>query len=647
MFHYRKEETLRMSAFSPLFDAAGTDTLSPFATNNAVTNLQEWQGGQTMRRYLRQYRSVWWQERRIWEIARVNLEDVQKIASQLRLSTLLAKILCARGLTTPQEVRAFLFGTGKDLPEPTSLVGVWEAASLLAKAVKEGTPILVHGDYDADGICSTALLASTLAKLGGKVAWFVPNRIQDGYGVSTRAINMAKQKGIKLLVTLDCGVHAFQAVELAKRHGMTVIVIDHHEPPEQLPPADVLVNPKLPSSNYEFRDLCAGGLALKVAQATMEVLGRSVPVSELPIELAAIATAADVVPLVDENRLIVREGLRLLRSARHLGLKALMDVARVEPSSLRSFHLSFILAPRINAVGRMDDPKPALKLLLTTDRNEAYQLATQLDEENRKRQREEELTLRMAVEMVERELDLTKERVIVLASPEWHPGVIGIVAARLVELYSRPTFLIALKGDIGKGSARSIDNFPISDALKICNSVLISGGGHKAAGGFTIPCENIPTFRDHLNALAEVWLSDEDLTRRVRVDAIVTASEINLKTVKELEALEPTGYGNPKPVFMLKNAKLLYAQKLPSQGSSKLLVRLQDGSRVLELVGDGMGDLVKELTVGESVNVCFTAEIKFAGNIPELDLQIVDIAPVGDPKVTIRQVEPKCAKEGV
>ncbi len=591
-----------------------------------------------MRRHLRQYRSVWWRERRVWEIPSLNPEDVRKLTSQLRLSTLLAKVLCARGLTTPQEARAFLLGTGKDLPEPTSLAGVTEAASVLADAVKKGIPILVHGDYDADGISATALLASTLAKLGGKVAWFVPNRIQDGYGVSTRAINMAKQKGIKLLVTLDCGTHAHQAIELARKYGMTVIVVDHHEPPDQLPPADVIVNPKLPDSNYKFRDLCAGALALKVAQATAEAMGRSISVSELPIELAAIATAADVVPLIDENRLIVREGLTVLRSARHLGLKALMEVARVEPSNLRSFHLSFILAPRINAVGRMDDPKPALRLLLTTDRNEAYQLATKLDEENRKRQREEELTLRMAVEMVEKELDLTKERVIVLASPEWHPGVIGIVAARLVELYARPTFLIAIKGDIGKGSARSIENFSVHDAINACRPILVNGGGHKAAGGFTITCENIPLFRDHLNALAESWLTEEDLLRRVRVDTIVSAEEVNLRTVKELEALEPTGYGNPKPILMLQNAKLVHAERLPSQGNSKLLIRVQQGSKVLEMTGDGMSELADELQIGMTVNVCFTADTKFIGSIPTLDLQIVDITPANAQQVVFRHL---------
>jgi single-stranded-DNA-specific exonuclease len=246
------------------------------------------------------------------------------------------------------------------------------------------------------------------------------------------------------------------------------------------------------------------------------------------------------------------------------------------------------------------------------------------------------MTLRMAVEMVESELDLTKERVIVLASPEWHPGVIGIVAARLVELYARPTFLVALKGNVGRGSARSIENFPVSDALLACKSIIVSGGGHKAAGGFVIPCENIPLFRDHLNALAEVWLSDEDLLRRVRIDAVVSANEINLRTVKELEALEPTGYGNPKPVLMLQNATLIYAEKLPAQGTSKLLIRVRQGERVLEMVGEGMGELVNELQLGSTVHVCFTAEVKYANGIPTLDLQIVDIAPANSDRIVLR-----------
>lgn len=589
-----------------------------------------------MRWHLRHLRSLWWREKRIWEIPRIDLDDAQNLSKQLRISTLLAKVLCSRGLTTLQEARAFLLGSGKDLPDPKALPGVSEAASILAEAVKGGIPILIHGDYDADGISATALLAVTLARAGGKVSWFVPNRLHDGYGVSSRAIQIAKQKGIKLLVTLDCGTTAQRAIELAKSLGMTVVVIDHHEPVEHLPPADIIVNPKLSDRGYQFRDLCAGALALKVAHATLDAMGWRVSVSDLPVELAAIATAADVVPLVGENRLIVREGLNLLRSARHLGLKALMDVAKVNPSNLRSFHLSFILAPRINAVGRMDDPKPALKLLLTTNLNEAYQLAAKLDEENRKRQKEEEMTLHMAVEMVENELDLTKEQVIVLASPEWHPGVIGIVAARLVELYARPTFLIALRGDIGRGSARSIENFPISDALVACKSLIVSGGGHKAAGGFTITCKNIPLFRDRLNKLAENWLTDEDLLRKIQVDAIVSTDEVDLRTIRELEILEPTGFGNPKPVLMLQNAKLIYVEKLPSQEGGKLLVRVQQGTKVLEMTGEGMGKILGDLQIGSNVHVCFTAETKSVNGIRFSDLRIVDIAPVNSGQVLIR-----------
>ncbi|MER3499943.1 MAG: single-stranded-DNA-specific exonuclease RecJ [Candidatus Fervidibacterota bacterium] len=589
-----------------------------------------------MRRYLRTFRKAWWREQRVWEVPQGGKEAVRLLSTRLRLSPLLAKVLWARGITSPADACLFLHGSLKDLPEPTSLTGVAEAASLLADAVRRGVPILVHGDYDADGISATALLADTLAKWGGKVSWFVPNRHQDGYGVSERALRLAHQKGFQVLVTVDCGITAFAPLQLAKEYGMKVIVIDHHEPFDRLPPADVIVNPKLPEIRYPFRELCAGALALKVAHAVAERLGRLRGVEDLPIELAALATAADVVPLVGENRLIVREGLKALRLARRVGMKALMEVAGVKPHALRSFHLSFILAPRINAVGRMDDPKPALKLLLATQPEEAYQLAQKLDAENRRRQKEEEATLRSAVEMVETELDLTKERVIVLASPEWHPGVIGIVAARLVELYARPAFLIALRGEVGKGSARSIENFPVSDALKACGALLHNGGGHRMAGGFMLPCENIPLLRDHLNALAETWLSEEDLLRRVRVDAVVTADEVTLETVKQLEALEPTGYGNPKPVLMLCDAKLLYAEKLPTANGARLVVRVQQDSRVLELTGEGMGEMVADLAQGERVHVCFTADLREIGPIPSLDLQIVDLCPVNSDRVLLR-----------
>ncbi len=592
-----------------------------------------------MRRYLRHYRPFWWREQRIWEVSKADPDGVQRLRAPLRLSPLTAKVLWARNIRTPHEARLFLLGTGKDLSEPTAVPGVAAAAEKLVAAVMEKRPILVHGDYDADGISATALLASTLAQWGGIVSWFLPNRHQDGYGVSERAIKMAKQKGIQVLVTVDCGTGAHAAIELAKKSGMTVIVIDHHEPPEQLAPADVIVNPKASEAGAPWRDLCAAGLALKVAQTVAEKLRkRPVAVTDLPVELAAIATAADVVPLVGENRLIVREGLATLRSARHLGLRTLMEVARVNPASVRSFHLGFIIAPRLNAVGRMIDPKPAIKLLLTTNPSEARDLATQLDKENRRRQQEEEKTLSMAVEMVEKELDLTRERVIVLASPEWHPGVIGIVAARLLELYGRPTFLIALRGGEGKGSARSTERFPVSDALKACRPLLVNGGGHKAAGGFTIRSEHIPHFREHLLTLAEEWMTEEDLLRRIRVDAEVTTREVTLETVKELEALEPIGYGNPKPVFLLRNAKLLYANKVPSYSGHRLVIRVQQGERVLELVGEGMSDALADLSVGIPIHVCFTAEVKTEGAIPVLDLQIVDLCPAGSEKVILREV---------
>lgn len=538
---------------------------------------------------------------------------------------------------TPREARSFLLAGGKDLPSPGALPGITKAADLLARAIKTGAPILVHGDYDADGISATALLTSVLSRFGGRLYYFVPNRHRHGYGVSEEAIRDAQRAGVRVFVTVDCGTTAIKPLQHAKGIGMRTIVIDHHEPRDTLPPVAAIVNPKLAGSEYPFPDLCATALAFKVAQAVSERMGRRVRVDELPVELVAIATIADIMPLVGENRIFVREGLHALRSARHIGLRVLSEVAGLDPRDLRSFHLSFILGPRLNAAGRMDDPKPALRLLLTRDETEARQIAKLLDDQNRRRQREEDMILRHAVEMVETELDLDRERVIVLASPEWHPGVIGIVATRLVELYHRPVFLIAFRDGIGHGSARSIEGFSVATALHQCRDLLLSGGGHKMAGGFRIACEQIPAFRDALNTLAEEWLTDEDLMRRIRVDAEVTAEEVTLKTVGDLAALEPTGFGNEKPVFLLRNGQIVHVSAV----NDRLLLRIKQRERVLELVGDQMGAIAEELSVGDTICTCFTAEVRSVAGLPTLNLQIVDLAPPRSETVSVQHVSPK------
>lgn len=585
-----------------------------------------------MRRSLRSYRNQWWKERRIWEVPKISENEVCRLQDELRLSPLLAKVLCGRNITAPEDARSFLFASGRDLPEPIALQGVAKAADILIEATKSGAPILVHGDYDTDGISGTALLTTTLAKAGGRIFYFVPHRLKHGYGVSDEAIRSAKKSGVKVLVTVDCGITAADKLSLARDFGIATIVLDHHEPPEKLPPAQIIVNPKLPDCDYPFRDLCASVLAFKVSQAVLERLGKQAKIDDLPIELAALATVTDVMPLVGENRVLVREGLNAFRKARHLGLRALMEVAGLDAKNVRCFHLGFIIGPRLNAAGRMDDPKPALELLLTNDVQKAMQLAKKLDEQNRSRQREEEATLRQAVEMVEKELDLKRERVILLASPEWHPGVIGIVASRLVELYHRPTFLVALQNGIGHGSARSIEGFSVVDAIRACRSLLLQGGGHQLAGGFKISCEHLPTFREHLNELAQVWLTDEDLMRCVRVDAVVNAEEIDLKTVQELVTLEPTGFGNPKPTLMLPKAKIVHA----SGNEQRLVIRVQQGEHYLELIGEQLKEAISDLPIGETVHLCFNADTKLIGGFPSLDLQIVDFCIASSDVVTIK-----------
>ncbi len=426
-----------------------------------------------------------------------------------------------------------------------------EVKARIEKAAQAHEKILIHGDYDVDGITGVAVLARTLEKLGGEYTTFLPERERDGYGVSEAAIHQARDQGVGLIMTVDCGITAKHEIAIARSHGMDVIVIDHHRlPAEGLPDTHLILNPLQEDCPYPFKDLSAAGLAFKLSQAmTGEAAFEH-------LDLVALSTISDIAPLVGENRILVKEGLALLSARKNLGIRALAEVAKMKASQVNVGHVGFILGPRLNAAGRMSSADTALQLLLTKVPREAESLAKILDAENKDRQRSERATTQEAMRKVEQTVNFNRERVIVVDGPGWHRGVIGIAASRLVEKYERPAIVISVEDGVGRGSGRSIKSFHLFNALRSCEELLEEFGGHAQAAGLTVTEKNIPLLRERISAFAMEHLPSEDLKRHVAVDMELKLKELTGSFLEELELLEPHGVGNPRPVFQSGDLRL-------------------------------------------------------------------------------------------
>jgi single-stranded-DNA-specific exonuclease len=474
-----------------------------------------------------------------WQLEQCAYADVRALASELGVSETTAAVLARRGLCDAAEARRFLEGA---LPghDPFALGDMTAAVETIVAAVEAGARICVHGDYDADGICATTLAVLLLRELGADVAWHLPSRFEEGYGLNAGTLTRLAEEGYDLVLTVDCGITAVAEVEHAQALGLEVVVTDHHRPAEAFPACPVVAPLK---GDYPFKGLCGTGVVWKLAQA---LLGEEHPFLERHLDVVALATVADVVPLVDENRGLALLGLRRLAQTQKPGLRALMRVAGVDPAALDESSVGFRLAPRINASGRLCRPEAALALLLTEDADEARRLAEELEGLNRERQGVEERILREAIDQVESWPESRRRRRgYVVAGEGWHEGVIGIVASRLVERYNRPVVLIAGTDDSWKGSGRSVPAFDLHGGLGACAAHLERYGGHRAAAGLTIRGEQVEVFAAAFAAHADAVLSDDDLRPVTRVDAVVEGSKLTLDLCAELGRLAPFGLGNP------------------------------------------------------------------------------------------------------
>ena len=485
-----------------------------------------------------------------WELDACAYGEVRALAEALAVDEVTASVLVRRGYGGVEDARSFLEGAfpGHD---PFALGDMREAVDTIRTALEAGARICVHGDYDADGICATALAVLLLRELGGDVAWHLPSRFEEGYGLNGQTLTRLAGEGFDLVVTVDCGITAVAEVEHARELGLEVVVTDHHRPIDAFPACPVVATLK---GDYPFTGLCGTGVVWKLAEA---LLGAGHPFLERHLDIVALATVADVVPLLDENRAIARAGLRRLAQTGKPGLRALMRVAHVDPAAVDESTIGFRLAPRINASGRLCRPEAALALLLAEDAAEAARLADELEGLNRERQAVEERILREAIDQIESWPEARRRRRgYVAAGESWHEGVIGIVASRLVERYHRPVVLIAGTDGAWKGSGRSVPAFDLHGALGACAGELERFGGHRAAAGLTILPERVDAFAAAFAAHADAVLSDDDLVPTTHVDAVVPGAKLTLALCAELHALAPFGLGNPGVTLLVDDCEL-------------------------------------------------------------------------------------------
>jgi single-stranded-DNA-specific exonuclease len=534
-----------------------------------------------------------------WLLRACSVDEARALAQALGVSEITAGVLVRRGYADPAHAAAFLAG---ELPphDPFLLGNMREAVDRIRLAIERGERLCVHGDYDVDGICATALAVLTLREAGADVVWHLPSRFEEGYGVSGETIARLAEEGVGLVVTVDCGITAVQEVADAKALGLDVVVTDHHRPGETLPDCPVVATRP---SDYPFPELCGTGVVLKLAQA---LLGMEHPALTRHLDLVALATIADVVPLLDENRSLATAGLRALACTRRPGLQALMRTAGVDPAAVDTGQVGFRLAPRINAAGRLGRPDVALELILTEDVAEAAALADRLAELNRERQAVEDRILREATRTVEAWPEQRRQRRgYVVWGEDWHEGVIGIVASRLVERFNRPVVLVAGGGgEAWKGSGRSISAFDLHGALAACSRLLERFGGHRAAAGLSIQPEQLDAFAEAFAAHADAALTAEDLRPVTVIDAVVPASALTLDLAQELDRLAPFGLGNPDVTLLVASCEAVQAGVVGDGKHLRFRVR-QHGLDAGSAIAFGMGSQLDRLRAESRFDLAF------------------------------------------
>jgi single-stranded-DNA-specific exonuclease len=556
--------------------------------------------------------------------------QVDQIMELINVPRVIAQILLNRGVGTFDEARYFLKPTMDDLHNPFLMAGMDQAIERIASAIQKNEHIMIFGDYDVDGTTSTTLLYLTIKLLTDQVSYFIPDRLKEGYGLSIYGIQVAKDRGAGLILAVDCGITANKEVDQARLMGLDVIIIDHHVPGETLPDAVAVLNPKRMDCDYPFKELCGVGLAYKVAQALAEQVGLPDHAVYAHMDLVALGTTADIVPLRDENRVLTKYGLAMIQQTKKPGLQALINAVGLNQKEIVTGHVVFGLAPRINAAGRMGDANRVVRLLTTENREEADQLAEELNMENVRRRQQDSVAFEEARDVVENDAFLSEANGIVLASERWHPGIIGIVASRMVEAFSRPVVMIAMNGDTGRGSARTMGDFHLYNAIKECADLLIQFGGHHHAAGLSIARENVTAFQQRFHEVVTANATPDDFIPRLNIDSEIEFDEVTPRLMKLLKMLGPFGPDNNHPVLVSRNLTLVGAPNIIGSEKTHLKFKVRQKNHVIDAIGFGMADYADQLRAQPNrVHLAYTLEENTWHGKTSTQLRIKDIV-VGD-----------------
>ena len=555
-----------------------------------------------------------------WQICEVDKEKVEKLKSKYGISELLATILVNKNITTQKEIEEFLNPTRNDFFNPFLINDMDIAVERIRKAIETQEKVIIYGDYDVDGITSITVLKSFLKDVGLDVDYYIPNRLEEGYGLNKNAIDEIAKNKYTLMITVDCGISAIEEVNYANSLGIEVIVTDHHEPGEELPKALAVIDNKRKDSKYPFRELAGVGVAFKVSQA----LAQSMNVKEEEylkyLDIVCVGTISDIVPLISENRVITKLGIKLLKQTRNTGLKAIINSSGY--SQINSTTISFGVAPRINACGRMGKAEQALKLLLSKDIYEVNKLTQELNNYNRERQEIEKEIFESVLNKIEQN-NLDKNRTIVVGGEGWHHGVIGIVSSKITEKYFKPSILLSFEEDgTGKGSGRSIPGFDLHEALMKCENCLEKFGGHSMAVRLTLKKDKFEQFYEEFEKVAKENKT-ENIVPIINVDAKIELNEIDKTVVEDLKQLEPFGEANKMPVFALKNIRIDSIRAL-SEGKH-LKLTLRDNNQIINAIGFNIGELANEYKIGDKVDLAGVLEINTFNGIDNLQINIKDI----------------------
>ncbi len=555
-----------------------------------------------------------------WQIYETDVEKVDLLKSKYGINGLLATILVNRNIVDENKIKLFLNPTRNDFYDPFLITDMDIAVERIITAIKNQEKVTIYGDYDVDGITSITVLKSFLKDNGLEVDFYIPNRLEEGYGLNKEAVKKIADEGCSLMITVDCGISCIDEIDYAKELGIETIVTDHHEPGVDIPKALAVIDNKRKDSTYPFRELAGVGVVFKLIQALGIKLGLKEESYLKYLDIVCLGTISDIVPLVDENRVIAKLGLMLVEKTRNIGLRSIINSSGYK--KIDSTTISFGVAPRINACGRMGKAEEALKLFLSPNINEVNELTKKLNEHNRNRQEIEKAIYESVIETIEKE-NLNKNKTLIVSGKNWHHGVIGIVSSKITDLYFKPSILLSFEEDgIGKGSGRSVPGFDLHEALSKCSDQIEKYGGHSMAIGITIKKENLEKFKEKIEEIATESKIDE-IIPIINIDAKVNLSDISKQMVESLKDLEPFGEANKMPIFAFKNLKIDSIRAL-SEGKH-LKLTLKDNNSIINAIGFNLGNLADEYRIGDKIDVAGVLEINTFNGVDNLQINIKDI----------------------